>query len=104
MLQKISVWILMYLISRATSLTELINADILLAFCSLLETNDYEYIMNGLNGLNNIWDVAEKLKQREKLVTIIKETGGLDKLKALQYNGNEIVYEKSLVIISSLFS
>ncbi|KAG5307630.1 IMPA3 protein, partial [Pseudoatta argentina] len=106
MARKMTEWTLMDLISRATSqhLTELVNADILLPLCSLLGEKNYEYIISALNGLNNIWDVAEKVKQREKLVTTFKEAGGLDKLKALQYHEHEIIYEKSMIMISSLFS
>ncbi|KAG5338964.1 IMA5 protein, partial [Acromyrmex heyeri] len=106
MARKMTEWTLMDLISRATSqhLTELVNADILLALCSLLGEKNYEYIISALNGLNNIWDVAEKVNQREKLVTTFKEAGGLDKLKALQYHEHEIIYEKSMIMISSLFS
>lgn len=106
MVQKMAGSILMDSISCTTSqhLIELINADVLLAFCNLLEAKDYEHVINALNGLNNIWDVAKKIGERERLFTIIKEVGGLDKLKALQYHQNEIIYEKSMVIISLLFS
>ena len=106
MVRKMTEWILMDLISRATSqhLTELVNANILLALSSLLGEKNQKHIISALNGLNNIWDVAEKVKQREKLVTTFKEAGGLDKLKALQYHEHEIIYEKSMIMISSLFS
>ncbi|EGI68539.1 PREDICTED: uncharacterized protein LOC105143168 [Acromyrmex echinatior] len=106
MVRKMTEWILMDLISRATSqhLTELVNANILLALSSLLGEKNHKHIISALNGLNNIWDVAEKVKQREKLVTTFKEAGGLDKLKALQYHEHEIIYEKSMIMISSLFS
>ncbi|KYN35444.1 Importin subunit alpha [Trachymyrmex septentrionalis] len=100
-------WLLKDLFSRATKqylTVVLINVEILSDFSTLLNAKDFDNIINALDGLNNICDVAEKVGEREKLVTIMKKVEILDKLKVLQYHRYEIIYEKSMVILSSWFS
>ncbi|XP_018377927.1 PREDICTED: importin subunit alpha-like [Trachymyrmex cornetzi] len=106
MVQGVTGRILMDLILCGTSqyLIELVNAGILLAFCNLLEAKEYHKVINALDSLINILSAAGTREQTKRFVIMIKEAGGLDKLKALRYHQDEKIYEKSMAIIDIFFS
>jgi len=85
-------------------LAELIQAGVLLPFCNLLETKDWNIIIVVLDGLTNILHTAQKMGEIDRLAIMIEEVGGLDKIEALQHHQNEQVYQKSMAIIDTFFS
>ncbi|XP_011268257.1 importin subunit alpha-1 [Camponotus floridanus] len=104
--QKEAAWAITNLTSGGTvqNLAELIQAGVLLPFCNLLETKDWNIIIVVLDGLTNILHTAQKMGEIDRLAIMIEEVGGLDKIEALQHHQNEQVYQKSMAIIDTFFS
>lgn len=85
-------------------LIELVGAGVLPPFCNLLEARDWNTIIVVLDGLTNILHGARQMGELERIVIMIEETGGLDKLEALQHHENEQIYQKSMAMIDTFFS
>lgn len=85
-------------------LANLVQANALPSLCNLLDTKDWGITIVVLDGLSNILHAAEKMGQVDQVAMIIEETGGLDKLEALQHHENEQIYHKSMSIIDAFFS
>lgn len=73
-------------------------------FCDLLSSKDVRTVRVVLNGLTNIFQIAEKLGGVENLCIVIEEIGGLDKLEELQKHDNEEIYKKAFELIETYFS
>ncbi|KYM97420.1 Importin subunit alpha-1, partial [Cyphomyrmex costatus] len=103
--QKIATWTIIALITQGTiqHLIQLVYAGVLQAFCNLLKSDDNQNIINALIGMAEILHATEKIGQTEKLATMIKKFGGLEKINDLQYHENERIYRESLAIINAYF-
>lgn len=77
--------------------------QILKPFCDLLDAKDSRTVTVVLAGLENLFNLAEKLGGTENLCIMVEEMGGLDKLEALQNHENEEIYKKAFAIIDTYF-
>ncbi|XP_032666865.1 importin subunit alpha [Odontomachus brunneus] len=104
--QKEAAWAVTNLTSGGSiqQLANLVQANALPSLCNLLDTKDWGITIVVLDGLSNILQAAEKMGQVDQVAMIIEETGGLDKLEALQHHENEQIYHKSMSIIDLFFS
>lgn len=104
--QKEAAWAITNLTSGGTiqNLAQLVQAGVLPPFCNLLDTKDWNIIIVVLDGLTNILHAAQKMGEVDRLAVMIEESGGLDKLEALQHHQNEQVYQKSMAMIDTFFS
>ncbi|GLG96387.1 Importin subunit alpha [Gryllus bimaculatus] len=82
----------------------LVRQGVLEPFCNVLDAPDHKTVVVVLDGINNILQTAEKVGEAERVAIMIEECGGLDKLEKLQNHENELVYQKSLAIITQFFS
>ncbi|XP_018400896.1 PREDICTED: importin subunit alpha-1-like [Cyphomyrmex costatus] len=100
-IKMLSGLVLMNMLSSGTSqqLTELLNAGVLIEFCNLLKTEDYDIVINALKGFSKILHNAKEKGQIERFATMIEEAGGLNRLVALRCHQNEMIYKKSTSII-----
>lgn len=76
---------------------------ILKPFCDLLDSKDARTVLVVLNGLKNLFQMAEKTDQTENFALAIEENGALDLLEKLQQHENEEIYEQTLSIIEKYF-
>ncbi|XP_034936362.1 importin subunit alpha [Chelonus insularis] len=104
--QKEAAWAVTNLTSGGSiqQLVCLIQHEVLVPFCNLLEAKDVKAIMVVLDGLTNILATAEKVGELDRVATMIEEAGGLDKLEALQHHENEKIYQKTSAMIDKFFS
>ncbi|CAL7951945.1 unnamed protein product [Xylocopa violacea] len=104
--QKEAAWAVTNLTSGGSvqQLAQLVQMGVLEPFCNLLEAKDWKIVVVVLDGLTNILNAAEKMKEVERVAIMIEEVGGLDKLEALQHHDAEQVYQKAIAMIDSFFS
>lgn len=104
--QKEAAWAVTNLTSGGTveHMNELVRADVLPCFCSLLDSKDWNTVIVVLDGLSNLLHTAAKMGQETTLAIMIEEMGALDKLEALQHHENEQVYMKSMALIDAYFT
>ncbi|XP_076754777.1 karyopherin subunit alpha [Xylocopa sonorina] len=104
--QKEAAWAVTNLTSGGSvqQLAQLVQMGVLEPFCNLLEAKDWKIVLVVLDGLTNILNAAEKMKEVERVAIMIEEVGGLDKLEALQHHDVEQVYQKAIAMIDSFFS
>lgn len=79
------------------------RVGVLTPFCNLLDSKDARTVVVVLNGLRNLFQLAEKLGGIESLAHAIEECGALNKLEALQAHENDEVYKHAYQLIDSYF-
>lgn len=79
------------------------RVGILKPFCDLLDSKDARTVLVVLNGLKNLFQLAEKSGQSESFAIAIEENGALDLLEKLQQHENEEIYTHALSIIEKYF-
>ncbi|KYM97419.1 Importin subunit alpha-1, partial [Cyphomyrmex costatus] len=104
--QAIAAWAVTTMITRGTvqQFIQIVNNNVLLAYCALLHSNDYYNILCALTGLTKILHAAEKTRQKEILAMAIKKVGGFDEIEALQYHIMERIYKQSFTIMKLFFT
>ena len=78
--------------------------QILKPFCDLLDAKDPRTVKVVLQGLSNLFLLADKLGGIENFCLLVEEMGGLDKLEALQQHENEEIYKKAYALVDTYFS
>lgn len=104
--QKEAAWVVTNATTSGTpeQITQLIDKfGILKPFCELLSSKEARTIKVVLTGLNNLFQLAEKMGSTENLRLIIEEIGALDKLETLQNHENEEVYKSAYQMIDQYF-
>ena len=75
---------------------------VLKPFCDLLAAKDGTLGVV-LDGIANILATAEKLQETDKVAMMVEESGGLDRIEALQSHENEQIASKAQEIIGKFF-
>ena len=71
-------------------------------FCDLLAAKDGTLGVV-LDGIANILATAEKLQETDKVAMMVEESGGLDRIEALQSHENELISNKAKEIMNKFF-
>lgn len=79
------------------------RVGILKPFCDLLDSKDARTVLVVLNGLKNLFQLAERTGQVENFAIAIEENGAVDLLERLQQHENEEIYTGALDIIEKYF-
>ncbi|KYM97418.1 Importin subunit alpha-2, partial [Cyphomyrmex costatus] len=99
-IQMRSQWVLMDILSRARGrfLKKLLNAGVLTVICNnFMKVKDDDTIMvHYLDDLKDMLDAAEENGQIEKFVIILEETGVIERLRALRFHQNDIIFKRSM--------
>lgn len=104
--QKEAAWVVTNTSSSGTAMQiqHLIHrVGILKPFCDLLDSKDARTVLVVLNGLKNLFQLAEKTDQLDNFAFAIEENGALDLLEKLQQHENEEIYGHALWIIEKYF-
>ena len=56
-----------------------------------------------LDGIANILATAEKLQEMDEVAKKVEESGGLDRIEALQSHENELISNKAKEIMNKFF-
>ncbi|KAI5736003.1 hypothetical protein M8J77_025351 [Diaphorina citri] len=104
--QKEAAWIITNFTTSATKeqVSMLINHGVMVPFCNLLSSFDVKTIQVVLEGLDNLLEIALQVGELNQMALLVEESGGLEKLEALQHHENETVYQKCYKIISMAFN
>ncbi|NXG00571.1 IMA5 protein, partial [Sakesphorus luctuosus] len=104
--QKEGVWVVANFTTGATEdqVVELVRSGVLRPLLNLLSSRDSKTILTILDTLSNLFMVAEKVGETEKLCLLVDELGGLEKIEDLQNHENNMVYRAALTIIEKYFS
>ncbi|XP_055638855.1 importin subunit alpha [Toxorhynchites rutilus septentrionalis] len=73
-------------------------------FSALLDAKDSRTVRVVLNGIANIFQVAEKRGGLDNLCMMFEEIGALDKLETLQNHENEDVYKRAFELVEKYFT
>ena len=78
---------------------------VLKPFCDLLAAKDDKTVCVVLDGLTNILATAEILEElvMVDLVDMVEEAGGLDRVEALQFHGNDAIYKTASQFLETFF-
>jgi importin subunit alpha-1/8 len=79
------------------------NFPLLKPYLGLLDSKDPRTVRVVLQGLTQIFQMADKIGGTESLCMLIEEVGGLDRLEALQNHENEEVYKNAFALIDTYF-
>ena len=71
-------------------------------FCDLLAAKDGTTGVV-LDGIANILTTAEKLQEMDEVAKKVEESGGLDRIEALQSHENELISNKAKEIMNKFF-
>ena len=71
-------------------------------FCDLLAAKDGTMGVV-LDGIANILATAEKLQETDEVAKKVEESGGLDRIEALQSHENELISNKAKEIMNKFF-
>lgn len=104
--QKEAAWIVTNFTTSATKeqVSLFINQGVIGPFCNLLSSLDVKTIQVVLEGIDNLLEIAEQVGSLNQMALLIEESGGLEKIEALQEHENEMVYQKCFKIISMAFN
>uniref|UniRef100_A0A5F8GUF5 Importin subunit alpha n=1 Tax=Monodelphis domestica TaxID=13616 RepID=A0A5F8GUF5_MONDO len=104
--KKEIIWTMANFTSGGTSdqVLELIKAGFLEPLLDLLTIKDSKILLLILDILEHFLQIAEKLGEKEKLCMLIEELGGLDKIEALQFHENSLIFQTSCNLIENYFS
>lgn len=102
--QKEAAWVVTNTTSSGTpdQITRLMQR-VLKPYCNLLKSKDARTILVVLNGINNLFQLAEKMSQTDDFARVIEENGALDILEKLQDHENDDIYKASIHLIEKYF-
>lgn len=104
--QKEAAWVITNTSSSGTAeqIEHLFHrVGVLKPFCNLLDAKDARTVLVVLNGLKNLFVLADKTGQTDNFAFVIEEIGALDHLEKLQTHENEEIYTHALQIIEKYF-
>uniref|UniRef100_A0A8C5LY69 Importin subunit alpha n=1 Tax=Leptobrachium leishanense TaxID=445787 RepID=A0A8C5LY69_9ANUR len=102
--QKEAAWAISNLTisGRKDQVEYLVQQNVIPPFCNLLSVKDSQVVQVVLDGLKNILLMAGE--EASTIAEIIEESGGLEKIEALQQHENEEIYKLAFEIIDQYFS
>lgn len=103
--QKEAVWAVTNFTSGGSveQIFTLLQYNIIPSLCNMLDSKDWKTVVVVLDGINNIFQAAEKMGKVERIAFMVEDCGGLDKLENIQTHENTQVYQKAFNIVDTFF-
>ncbi|XP_044513347.1 importin subunit alpha-8 [Gracilinanus agilis] len=104
--KKEIIWIMANFTTGGTlyQVLELVKAGFLEPLLDLLTIKDCKILLLILDIIEHFLQVATNVGEKEKLCMLIEELGGLDKIEALQFHDNTLVFQTACGLIENYFS